>query len=102
MEIVLSVLPFLVFLACPIMMAFCFFRMRRKGGDSPPSTEAEPGFQLSEERIAALQQQLHAIQAEPTTLQGLEAQAPPVPAGGMRNQLVDVIPGAARATRSPA
>lgn len=76
MEMVLAVLPVLAFLACPIMMAFCFFGMRKMGGDTSPLTGAQAVAQLPEERVAALQQQLHTIQAELTSLQSSDVQPP--------------------------
>ncbi|MGH2618338.1 MAG: hypothetical protein ACRDJC_24170 [Thermomicrobiales bacterium] len=101
MELVLAVLPFLAFLACPLMMALCFFSMR-KTGCAAPSTETQAASQLPEERVAALQQQLHAIQTELTALQPAPAPPPALAPVSGNDRLVDVVPGAAHAARRPA
>lgn len=52
MDVVLAALPFLTFLACPIMMAICVFGMRRMEGDATPSTQAAAGVQRPEDQLA--------------------------------------------------
>lgn len=92
MEAILLALPFLAFLACPVVMAFCLFRMRKPGSDAPPAAKLQAGSQLPEEQVAALQQQLHASETELTTLQGRNEYAFPDVTHEKVNQPVDVVP----------
>ena len=77
MDTIVAALPLVAFLACPLMMGFCLFGMR-KMGCSAQSTDIPADAQLPEERVAALQQQLHAVQAELHSLQNTAPQAPQV------------------------
>ena len=99
MDVVLAILPFLAFLACPLLMGFCMFGMRKKGGD-PPSLQFQEASQLPEERVAVLQAQLQDIQAELAALQPV-----PLPAlapVSSSDRPVDLAPGAVHATQRPA
>lgn len=99
MDMVLAVLPFLFFLACPLMMVFCMFGMRKKGGDAP-TTQTQAASPLPAERVAALQVQLQDIQTELAALQ-----SPPPPAltpVTSSDRPIDLMPGAAHAARRPA
>ncbi len=69
MDWILGLLPLLLFAACPLMMVFCFFGMRRMGC----STEAAPATNAASvqvqnlsasKQIAALQAQLSQLQFE--------------------------------------
>ncbi len=65
----LGLLPLLLFAACPLMMVFCFFGMRKMGcaTDSAPasSTASAPAQNLTtSEQIAVLQAQLSQLQFE--------------------------------------
>ncbi len=102
MELIWAVLPFVAFLACPLMMVFCVVGMRKAGCSAPQANEAQASSQLSEERVAALQQQLRTIQAELATLQPTEAPAPQSATAGRDDRLIDVVSGAAHAARRPA
>ena len=67
MDWILGLLPLLVFAACPLMMVFCFFGMRKMGcsTESAPATSAATvsAQNLSAtEQIAALQTQLSQLQ----------------------------------------
>lgn len=69
MELVLGFLPFLVFLTCPLMMAFCYFGMRKTGcstAATAPATEQAPAILAlpRTEQVAALQAQLSQLQTE--------------------------------------
>lgn len=97
MENVLAMLPIIALLACPVMMAVCFFAMRRTESDAHLSPEAQAGFQLPEERIADLQQQLLAIRTELAALQGRDRQAPPAATGREEEQPVDMVSGTVHA-----
>jgi hypothetical protein len=77
------ILPFLAFLACPLMMVLCFVGMRRMvspAHDTPTQTTEQ-----SEERVAELQRQLASIEAELAELSATkesESSPSPVQAGG--------------------
>lgn len=67
----LALLPFALFLLCPLMMVFCFWHMRRMGcsTDSTPASDtaaSTPGLEgLTPSRQAvALQAQLARLQSE--------------------------------------
>ena len=69
MDWILGLLPLLLFAACPLMMVFCFFGMRKMGcaTESTPANSAAtaPTQNLSaSEQIAALQAQLSQLQFE--------------------------------------
>lgn len=69
MDWIVGLLPLLVFAACPLMMVFCYFGMRKMGcsTDSAPATSAAsaPAQNLSaQEQIGALQAQLSQLQFE--------------------------------------
>lgn len=101
MDVIWAVFPFLAFLACPLMMAFCMFGMGKLGRGTP-EPETQVAAQLPEERVAALQQQLQAIQAELTTLQPAPAPTPALAPVGGHDRLVAVVPGTAHADQRPA
>lgn len=99
MDVVLAVLPFLAFLACPLLMGLCMFGMGKKGGDAP-AMQSPAASQLPEERVAALQAQLQEIQAE---LAALPPISPPALAPvASSDRPVDLVPGAVHAARRPA
>ena len=69
MDWIVGLLPLLVFAACPLMMVFCYFGMRKMGC----STESAPAARLAQaparnlsapEQVAALQAQLNRLQFE--------------------------------------
>ena len=62
MDAIWIALPFLALLACPLMMLFCVVGMRRRGRGAEAS--ATPAFGTTDERLARLQHQLLAAQAE--------------------------------------
>ncbi len=76
MELVLLALPFLAFLACPLMMLFCVVGMRKMGCSTSRTGDAQTPLATRPEQVAALQRQLQTIQAELTALQAREALAP--------------------------
>lgn len=97
MELVLAALPFLAFLACPLMMLFCVVGMRRMGCGASQESPAPAPTGTRGERVDALQQQLRAVQAELSALQQVEAGA------AARDDRPASIPhGAAHAARRPA
>ncbi len=102
MELVFAALPFLAFLACPLMMVSCLFSMRKMGCATPPLSTTQQEPKRAAERMAALQQQLTAIQAELTTLQNDKVQAPGAALRGAENQMIDAARRTAHATRRPA
>lgn len=74
MELLWLALPFLVFLACPLMMVFCFLGMRKMGCSSPQASQAQALAGTPEEQVAALRLQLAAVEADLAT-----SRAQPVP-----------------------
>lgn len=70
MEFLVAALPFLAFLACPLMMVFCMAGMRKAGCGAPKGGETQGS---REERIAALEGQLAAIRTELSALGAAEA-----------------------------
>lgn len=76
MELALTVLPFLVLLVCPLVMLVCVVGMRRMGCSAPPTTEAQTAGQPREARVAALEDQLAAVQSELAVLRIAEGQSP--------------------------
>lgn len=101
MDVLWAVLPFAFFLACPLMMVVCMRGMRKKGGDAPV-VETQAASQLPEARVAALQQQLQAIQTELTALQPAPPPPPIVAPISRRDGRVDSDSGAAHGARQPA
>lgn len=69
METLWVALPFLVFLACPLMMVFCFLGMRKMGCSTPQTSPAEAPAGTAEEQVAALKRQLAAVEANLATSQ---------------------------------
>ncbi len=98
MDMLSAVLPFAFFLACPLMMVFCMFAMRHKGSGAP-AVETQAESQLPEARVAALQQQLQAIQTELTALQPAQTSQPAVAPVSSSDRRVDIDSGAAHGTR---
>ena len=100
MEWIIGLLPLLLFAACPVMMAFCFFGMRKKGC----STESAPAINsvtasvqglAPAEQIAALQAHLSRLEAEQSTIarQITElASAPPEPESSPAVQRMEDVP----------
>ncbi len=72
MELVLLALPFLAFLACPLMMLFCVVGMRKMGCSTSRTGDAQTPLATRPEQVAALQRQLQTIQAEFTALHPIE------------------------------
>ncbi len=72
MELVLLVLPFLAFLACPLMMLFCIVDMRKMGCSTSRTRDAQTPLVTRPNQVAALEWQLQAIQAELAALQPRE------------------------------
>jgi len=64
MELVLIALPFVAFLACPLMMLFCVFGMRKMGGSSRRTRDSQVTPVTRPDQVAALQRQLQAIQGQ--------------------------------------
>jgi hypothetical protein len=93
--------PFLLFLACPLMMVACMFGMRKMGTEAPPA-EAQAESRFPEERVAALQQQLQAIQAELATLQPAPAPSPALAPVSNTDRIVAAVSGTAHAPQRPA
>ena len=71
MESALTALPFLAFLACPLMMLFCLVGMRKMGCSTPRTTAG----QTREAGIIALQDQLTAVQSELAALRAAAEQS---------------------------
>ena len=101
MEVLSAVLPLAFFLACPLMMVFCTFAMRKKGSDAP-AVETQAESQLPEARVAALQQQLQAIQAELTALQSAPVSPPALTRVSSSDRRADIDSGAAHGARHSA
>lgn len=76
MELVLLALPFLAFLACPLMMLFCIVGMRQMGCSTSRTGDAQTLPATRPDQVAALQRQLQTIQAELATLHPSETPAP--------------------------
>ena len=73
MEWLLGLLPLVVFLACPLMMVFCFFGMRKAGCSTKSVPAAAEQNALGQTlppagQIAALRSQLGHLQAEQATI----------------------------------
>jgi len=64
MELALAALPFLVFLACPVMMLLCVVGMRKMSCSSPRTTGAQTAGKSRDVRGAALEGQLATVQSE--------------------------------------
>lgn len=64
MEFVLAALPFLFFLACPLLMVFCVVGMRKSGCGTSPAAAEDASAQPREARVAALEGQLAMVQTE--------------------------------------
>ena len=97
MELFMSVLPFVALLACPLMMVFCVFGMRKMGCAAPATTSQAPA-----ERVAALQQQLGAIQTELAALQATETRAAQAATGQDEQGAIATPSGAIHVTRQTA
>jgi hypothetical protein len=67
MELLWVALPFLVFLACPLMMVFCFLGMRKMGCSTPQAKQTQAVTGTPEEQVAALKLQLAAVEADLAT-----------------------------------
>lgn len=67
MELLWVALPFLVFLACPLMMVFCFLGMRKMGCRTRSANQAQAMAGTPEEQVAALRLQLAAVEADLAT-----------------------------------
>ncbi len=76
MELILLALPFLAFLACPLMMLFCIVGMRKMGCSTSRTGDAPASLATRADQVAALQQQIQTIQAELAALQPSETPAP--------------------------
>lgn len=71
MESLIGILPVLAFLACPLMMVFCFWSMRRMGCETdtapaivePAAATVVQDLPLAE-RVTALQNRLDQLQTE--------------------------------------
>ncbi len=72
MELVLLALPFLAFLACPLMMLFCIVGMRKMGCSTSRTRDTQTPLVTRPDQVAALQWQLQTIQAELAALQPRE------------------------------
>lgn len=73
MEFLLAGLPFLFFLACPLMMVLCMVGMRKKGCSAPSASVGPTSSASPEARAAALENQLMTIQSELLALRTEEA-----------------------------
>ncbi len=74
MELLWVALPFLLFLACPLMMVFCVLGMRKMGCSTPQANQAQAVAGTAEEQVATLRLQLAAVEADLAT-----SRAQPVP-----------------------
>ena len=101
MDALLALAPLLLFLVCPLMMVACMFGMRKMGSDASP-VEAQAASQLPEERVAALQQELRAIQAELATLQPAPVPSPALAPVSSTDRIVEAVSGTAHAPQRPA
>lgn len=77
MEFALAMLPFLLVLACPLMMVVCFVGMRKKASDASPDPAQHISTRSREAKIAALEDQLTMIQGELQALRNEEAKPAP-------------------------
>lgn len=101
MEFVLTALPFLLFLACPLMMLICVVGMRRAGCRTRRAS-GHTSSQTREERVVALEGQLATIQTELAALRAAEAK--PAPGHGLSTGRPEAepIPEVGHAARRPA
>ncbi len=76
MELILLALPFLAFLACPLMMLFCIVGMCKMGCSTLRRGDAQAPLATRADQVAALQRQLQTIQAELAALQPSETPVP--------------------------
>ncbi len=76
MELVLLALPFLAFLACPLMMLFCLVGMRKMGCSMSRAGDAQTPPVTGPDQVATLQRQLQTIQADLAVLHPSETPAP--------------------------
>lgn len=97
MDLVWSVLPFVAFLACPLMMVLCVAGMRKMGCAAPAPADAAATLAPRPQQVEALQRQLRAIQDELVTLRASEANAPHAAAKADEHQLDNPMPGTAKA-----
>ena len=92
MELVWSVLPFVAFLACPLMMVLCMMGMRKAGCASPQAGSREVVSTAHPQQVEALQHRLQAIQAELASLRTTEAGAVDADAPGQRHRAEEFEP----------
>jgi len=90
MELVWTVLPFLAFLACPLMMLVCMRGMGKAGHGAARMGDSPAASGLPSERVAALQQQLQTIQAELAMLKAADPRASQDPASADEDRVVTV------------
>ena len=101
MDAILALAPFLLFLACPLMMVACMFGMRKMGTEASPA-EAQAESRFPEERVAALQQELRAIQAELATLQPGPDPSPALAPVSSADRIVEAGSGTGHGRQRPA
>ena len=99
MEFLVAALPFLLFLACPLMMVFCMVGMRKAGCSTSKAGETEGS---REERIASLEGQLATIQTELTALHAAEATPPGNGSRAANGSGVTAMPEVAHASQGSA
>lgn len=92
MEFVLPALPFLLFLACPLMMIFCVVGMRKSGCSTSSVAAEDTSIQPRDARVAALEGQLAMIQTELQTLRTEDGKPTPDKSPGMDGSRVDHQP----------
>ncbi len=82
MELVLIALPFVAFLACPLMMLFCVVGMRKMGGSSPRTGDSQVASVSRPEQVASVSppEQVAALQRQLQAIQGQLAALPPADA----------------------
>lgn len=103
MEFALAALPYLVFLACPLMMVVCVVGMRKAGCSSSSATAQDTSGQPREARVAALEGQLAMIQTELQALRAAEdASATAEPSAGVGSLRTDHHPEVNHAARQSA
>jgi len=102
MDLALTALPFLVFLACPVMMLFCVVGMRKMGCSSPRTKEAQTAAPSREVRVAALEGQLATVQSELAALRGGNGQPIPDRSAWPIPPETEVVPQVTGGVRQPA
>ena len=102
MEFALAALPFLLFLACPLMMVVCVAGMRRAGCSTSSAAAEDTSVQPREARVAALEGQLAMIQTELQVLRMTkDARPAPEPSPSAGRSRDDHRPEVDRAARQP-